>query len=82
MIIKQNVIFNKTDKKDYYIYIDKKNNRGIFTPYFKGSYNSFFYDFSLDKCRIFHKNAKSYSILDLSLDFVFRWAKSNNNICR
>ncbi|AFR71615.1 hypothetical protein B2904_orf2287 [Brachyspira pilosicoli B2904] len=24
MIIKQNVIFNKTDKKDYYIYIDKK----------------------------------------------------------
>ena len=68
MIIKQNVIFNKTDKKDYYIYIDKKNNRGIFTPYFKGSYNSFFYDFSLDKCRIFHKNAKSYSILDLSLD--------------
>ncbi|WP_297286185.1 hypothetical protein [uncultured Brachyspira sp.] len=81
MIIKQNVIFNKTDKKDYYIYIDKKNNRGIFTPYFKGSYNSFFYDFSLDKCRIFHKNAKSYSILDLSLDGqkVITISVDNNN---
>lgn len=68
MVSKNNVDFNKIDRKDYYIYIDKNTNRGIFTPYYKGTHNSFFYDFKISKCRIFHKNAKSYSILDLSLD--------------
>lgn len=68
MISKNNVLFNKIDKKDYFIYIDKNTNRGIFSPYYRGMHNAFFYDFKLSKCRIFHKNAKSYSILDLSLD--------------
>ncbi|TKZ31558.1 hypothetical protein [Brachyspira catarrhinii] len=68
MISKNNVSFSKVNKKDYFIYIDKNTNRGIFTPYYKGTNNSFFYDFKISKCRIFHKNAKSYSILDLSLD--------------
>lgn len=68
MVSKNNVLFNKIDKKDYFIYINKNTNRGIFTPYYKGTNNSFFYDFKISKCRIFHKNAKSYSILDLSLD--------------
>ena len=68
MISKNNVSFSKVNKKDYFIYIDKNTNRGIFTPYYKGTHNSFFYDFKISKCRIFHKNAKSYSILDLSLD--------------
>ena len=68
MITKQNVVYNEIDKEDYYIYIDQKTNKGIFTPYYKGSWNSFLYDFKLDICRIFHKNARSYSIIDLSLD--------------
>ena len=68
MISKNNVVFNKIDRKDYLIYIDKNTNRGIFTPYYRGAHNAFFYDFKISKCRIFHKNAKSYSILDLSLD--------------
>ena len=68
MISKNNVSFSKIDKKDYFIYIDKNTNRGIFTPYYKGTNNSFFYDFKISKCRIFHKDAKSYSILDISLD--------------
>ncbi len=68
MVSKNHVAFNKIDKKDYFIYINKNTNRGIFTPYYKGTNNSFFYDFKIAKCRIFHKNAKSYSILDLSLD--------------
>ena len=68
MISKQNVIYNEIDKDDYYIYIDNKTSKGIFTPYFKGNWNSFLYDFKLDICRIFHKNARSYSIIDLSLD--------------
>lgn len=68
MISKHNVIYNDIDKEDYYIYIDHKNNKGIFTPYYKGTWNSFLYDFKLDICRIFHKNARSYSILDISLD--------------
>ena len=68
MISKNNVVFNKIDRKDYLIYIDKNTNRGIFTPYYRGVHNAFFYDFKISKCRIFHKNAKSYSILDLSLD--------------
>lgn len=68
MISKNNVLFNKIDKKDYFIYIDKNTNRGIFSPYYRGMHNAFFYDFKLSKCRIFHKDAKSYSILDLSLD--------------
>ena len=68
MISKNNVSFSKVDKKDYFIYIDKNTNRGIFTPFYKGTHNSFFYDFKISKCRIFHKDAKSYSILDISLD--------------
>ena len=68
MISKQNVIYNEIDKEDYYIYIDQKTSKGIFTPYYKGSCNSFLYDFKLDICRTFHKNARSYSIIDLSLD--------------
>ena len=68
MISKQNVIYNKIDKEDYWIYIDQKTNKGIFTPYFKGSCNSFMYDFKSDICRTFHKNPRTYSIIDLSLD--------------
>ncbi len=68
MISKQNVIYNEIEKDDYYIYIDQNTNKGIFTPYYKGSCNSFLYDFKLDICRTFHKNARSYSIIDLSLD--------------
>lgn len=78
MISKNNVSFSKVDKKDYFIYIDKNTNRGIFTPYYKGTHNSFFYDFKISKCRIFHKNAKSYSILDLSLDGKKVMIISNN----
>ena len=40
MISKQNVIYNSIDKDDYFIYIDQKTNKGIFTPYYKGSGNS------------------------------------------
>ncbi|PTY40883.1 hypothetical protein [Brachyspira hampsonii] len=68
MISKQNVLYNDIEKDDYYIYINQKTNKGIFTPYYKGSGNSFLYDFKLDICRTFHKNAKSYSIIDMSLD--------------
>ncbi|KLI59253.1 hypothetical protein [Brachyspira hyodysenteriae] len=68
MISKQNVLYNEIEKDDYYIYINQKTNKGIFTPYYKGSCNSFLYDFKLDICRTFHKNARSYSIVDMSLD--------------
>ena len=68
MIAKQNVIYNEIEKDDYFIYIDQKTNKGIFTPYYKGSRNSFLYDFKLDICRTFHKNPRTYSIIDLSLD--------------
>lgn len=68
MISKQNVIYNEIEKDDYFIYIDQKTNKGIFTPYYKGSKNSFLYDFKLDICRTFHKNPRTYSIVDLSLD--------------
>lgn len=78
MISKNNVAFSKIDKKDYFIYINKNTNRGIFTPYYKGTNNSFFYDFKIAKCRIFHKNAKSYSILDISLDGKRVMTISNN----
>lgn len=68
MISKQNVIYNKIDKEDYLIHINQKTSKGIFTPYFKGNCNSFLYDFKLDICRTFHKNPRTYSIMDLSLD--------------
>ncbi|WP_300367636.1 hypothetical protein [Brachyspira sp.] len=68
MISKQNVVYNEIEKDDYYIYINQNTNKGIFTPYYKGSCNSFLYDFKLDICRTFHKNARSYSIVDISLD--------------
>lgn len=68
MVSKQNVSYNEIEKDDYYIYIDKNNGKGIFTPYYKGSMDSFLYDFNLNIARTFHKNAKSYSIADLSLD--------------
>ncbi|WP_300716383.1 hypothetical protein [uncultured Brachyspira sp.] len=68
MISKQNVLYNEIERSDYYIYINQKTSKGIFTPYYKGSSNSFLYDFKLDICRTFHKNAKSYSIIDMSLD--------------
>ena len=42
MISKNNVLFNKIDKKDYFIYIDKNTNRGIFSPYYRGMHNAFF----------------------------------------
>ena len=47
MISKNNVVFNKIDRKDYLIYIDKNTNRGTFTPYYRGVHNAFFYDFKL-----------------------------------
>ena len=31
MISKQNVIYNEIDKEDYYIYIDQKTSKGIFS---------------------------------------------------
>ena len=37
--------FATVEKDDYYIYIDQKTNKGIFRPYYKGSCNSFLYDF-------------------------------------
>ena len=81
MIIKQNATYHKLDVYDYIIYIDKKNAKGIFTPYYKGSLNSFLYDFKLEICRTFHKDAKTYSIIDLSLDgkFLMTISVTNNN---
>lgn len=69
------MIIDRKDKKyniikenDYNIHVNKSVNRAIFTPYWRGKWNSFLYDFTNSKCFTFDKNPRNYTILDISID--------------